>query len=537
MKNLTYKLKSIFFPLLLFCFSFIGVYSAFNWLFIIRLKLLPIKEDAANFFLPTILAGVLLYFFINPRLEILILQTENGKSRRFFYFLVMLITVLAPTTIAQDWISASGRQINLHSIEEINSQPEGKYYTLKNYYIDKSKAIFYPTAAVGGKYNENIGFNAYYVIPIYPTIADTNKECSAWLGKQYSHRISNSGSEQNKVDSFSAFITASQEKFAAEDVQKFTYLSRIGNTNDADEYKKALESERKNTKLTILVASHEPLQARYGEKPFWFCITLSGGILLVFLTLLFAGVKKKLANVIYDKSYPGYATVRKKRYSEFEWYTFFIPSKTFFVTPILVDLNILIFIAMIFSGSDIISIRIDDLIKWGANDAMSIHNGEWWRLITGMFLHGGFIHLTNNICALVFVGVILEPFLGRATYTSLYLITGIIASITSLWLNAGVSIGASGAIMGFYGVSLALIVTRFISPDSRRLLLILIAIFVPTSLLMGFLGRADNAGHIGGLVSGLVLGLTYVRYMKIKNGSAQPDVRNSNNQRDHSINI
>ena len=75
------------------------------------------------------------------------------------------------------------------------------------------------------------------------------------------------------------------------------------------------------------------------------------------------------------------------------------------------------------------------------------------------------------------------------------------------WYDATVSVGASGAIFGLYGVFLAFLLTKIFPPDFAKSFLICTAVFVGFNLIMGLTGGIDNAAHIGGLLSGFVFGL------------------------------
>ncbi|WDF55613.1 rhomboid family intramembrane serine protease [Mucilaginibacter sp. KACC 22063] len=190
---------------------------------------------------------------------------------------------------------------------------------------------------------------------------------------------------------------------------------------------------------------------------------------------------------------------------------FFRPAKNYFFTPVLVSLNILIFLTMVGSGISFIDPNGQSLLAWGANSTVATLNGQWWRLLTNCFLHFGIIHLALNMYALVFVGMLLEPFLGKAKFLIAYLLTGIAASVVSLWWHDyTISAGASGAIFGLYGVFLAILSTNHIERSIRNGLLSSIGMFVIYNLVYGSLKSGiDNAAHLGGLVSGLLIGYLY----------------------------
>lgn len=191
-----------------------------------------------------------------------------------------------------------------------------------------------------------------------------------------------------------------------------------------------------------------------------------------------------------------------------------------YVTYTLIAINLLVFIAMAISGAGLFEFNIDALDTWGGNIRSLTVNGEWWRLFTCMFLHGGIIHVAFNMYALFYVGLYLEPLLGRWRYLAVYLATGIFASLTSIAMHANVvSVGASGAIFGLYGVFLALLTTNLVDKGMRKPMLTSIAIFVVYNLAYGVKSGVDNAAHAGGLVSGAVFGYLYYLLFKNKKSS------------------
>lgn len=193
----------------------------------------------------------------------------------------------------------------------------------------------------------------------------------------------------------------------------------------------------------------------------------------------------------------------------------FKPTNGYFITPIIIDLNIILFIVMVASGVNAFLPNNESLVKWGANFKPVTLGGEWWRLITNCFLHIGILHLLMNMYALLYIGLLLEPHLGKARFLSAYILTGITASITSLWWHdLTISAGASGAIFGMYGVFLSMLTTNLIEKSARQALIASIGIFVGYNLINGMKGGIDNAAHIGGLIGGLIVGYAY--YFSLK---------------------
>ena len=118
------------------------------------------------------------------------------------------------------------------------------------------------------------------------------------------------------------------------------------------------------------------------------------------------------------------------------------------------------------------------------------------------------MHLVLNMYGLLFVGMFLEPLLGRLKFVFAYLGTALIASLASfLWYDRMISVGASGAIFGMYGTFLALLVVNVFPKRFKQTFLLTTLGYVLINLMMGIRGGIDNAAHLGGLVSGFLVGL------------------------------
>ena len=217
-----------------------------------------------------------------------------------------------------------------------------------------------------------------------------------------------------------------------------------------------------------------------------------------------------------------YLEEEKKRNS---FWSFFIPRKGFMATPILIDLNILVFIVMIASGVGIMSPSTLSLLKWGADFGPLTLTGDWWRAVTCNFIHIGAFHLLMNMYAFMYVGLLLEDLIGSRRMFMSYLLTGLCSAVFSLYMHGEtISAGASGAIFGLYGIFLAFLFFHRIAKEQRKALLTSILIFVGYNLVYGMKAGIDNAAHIGGLLSGFLLGIIYVCSYKFEKADAQRTV-------------
>ncbi len=195
--------------------------------------------------------------------------------------------------------------------------------------------------------------------------------------------------------------------------------------------------------------------------------------------------------------YPGGNTERKS----------FVKSYFTKCNTLLVIINVMIFFWLDIGGS---SQDTRSLLRKGALYWPYIEQyGEYYRIVTYMFLHSGFEHLANNMVVLLFVGDNLERAIGKWRYLLIYFACGVIAGIVSLSYNIlngtnVVSVGASGAIFGVVGALAYIVILnkgRLEDLSSRQIIL-----FVIFSLYGGLTSQGvDNAAHIGGLIAGVII--------------------------------
>jgi rhomboid protease GluP len=144
-----------------------------------------------------------------------------------------------------------------------------------------------------------------------------------------------------------------------------------------------------------------------------------------------------------------------------------------------------------------------------------VRGGEYWRLVTAIFLHGNgtpqgtLIHLGLNLFSLVNIGRIFEDMFGRRRLIVTFFVTGIAASVASLFWGAGWSVGASGAVFGVLGALMSLIWSspRLRSDKGARFIMSQCVFVAIANIAIGLqIPQIDNAAHIGGLAAGLLLG-------------------------------
>ena len=187
----------------------------------------------------------------------------------------------------------------------------------------------------------------------------------------------------------------------------------------------------------------------------------------------------------------------------------------YLVGPAIMGLNVAVFLLMTVLGVSPSVPTIAQLRFWGANYGPLTLGGQWWRLLTSTFVHIGFIHLVFNMQALWRLSMLTERLYGNWAFLALYILSGLGGSVASMWSTPTVtSAGASGAIFGMAGGLVAfLYLGKMPFPRTAiRGILTSTLIFVAYNLLYGFTSTGiDNAAHLGGLVTGAVVGALLTR--------------------------
>ena len=208
-------------------------------------------------------------------------------------------------------------------------------------------------------------------------------------------------------------------------------------------------------------------------------------------------------------------------------------------THTLVAINCAVYLLMVLQGVSPFAPRSDSLMRGGADNAGSVLvSGEWWRIVTAMFVHGGILHLGLNMWCLWNLGLLAEPLMGWLGVTAVYLLTGAAGNLLSTFFNwkdfahnlplvqmaseafpAGV--GASGAIFGIAGALIVLLKSPRlpVPPVELKKIRRSVIYFAAINLFIGFginFGASrtgvviDNWAHLGGCASGLLFAVPMV---------------------------
>ncbi|KAJ8750497.1 hypothetical protein K2173_015642 [Erythroxylum novogranatense] len=152
------------------------------------------------------------------------------------------------------------------------------------------------------------------------------------------------------------------------------------------------------------------------------------------------------------------------------------------------------------------------LVKMGALEVEKVvHQHQIWRLFACIWLHAGVFHVLANMLSLVFIGIRLEQEFGFIRIGLLYVISGFGGSLlSSLFIQMSISVGASGALFGLLGGMLSELITNWTIYENKLAALLTLIFIIIINLAFGILPHVDNFAHIGGFISGFLLGFVFL---------------------------
>lgn len=184
--------------------------------------------------------------------------------------------------------------------------------------------------------------------------------------------------------------------------------------------------------------------------------------------------------------------------------------KAYPLTYSIIAINVIVYIFSALFSANIIDMDMQTLVEMGALfGPLVVLKGEWWRLFTAMFLHGGMTHILMNMFSLYLIGRGVEIYFERKAYISIYLFSGLLGGLASLYMHPdSVGIGASGAIFGVFGALAGFFLAhRDKIGTQAKAFMKDFGMVLGINLVLGLsIPSIDVSAHIGGLVVGIVGG-------------------------------
>jgi rhomboid protease GluP len=443
--------------------------------------------------LPIILCLVSFLFFFSPIWKTVVHRKGKGNSD-FLLCLFMLPAML----LAQNMIANVGISVEKVSSERSIGDVNRRVFNFDTLTLDRSVTGVYGKIIRTSKKNSLAGdlYLEVYAVARFKRVAGGR---DIWYGKKYVRKeLNNYSTTKTQNEKLEIFKGSAMQKFdsliANNFVNNYFYVD-----SKSEEYKyfeiAVLGSGYDAFKFIVLTDWSE---RRPNDSKFSFTIvSFFIGQFLMFIVC----ISVKMSNEFRISDLTRLVHYQKSWRNTF---SYFIPRKNYFITPLIINANLLVFIIMCFGGVSVFDPTDIDLVNWGSNFTPAVRHGQLWRLFTSGFLHIGIGHMFMNMLALGYAGFLLEKVIGTKPLAVLYVISLFGCSVSCLIWNGNVNAaGASGAIFGIFGAMLVYSIFDITSPDNRILFMMVFVCFGFLTLLIDFTKttNSDMAGHLGGLIS------------------------------------
>jgi membrane associated rhomboid family serine protease len=491
------RLKSLFLPVAALSIGLLGCYSLIHWLVLAGVGLEPLDDHVIDTWLPLTLAAFLEFALVAPRLQILALPRH---TLRFLVNAIAFAVIAAPVCLAQGEIRVlSGNLTHVQDAGEIAAAPASRYYSARTICVDREQLGF----KIVAQPNDNrtrLNLNAFVVLPVCGPGKSAGLP-STWIGLTFQDSIDNLSNPQSRKDARDAFVAEIDHRIAAEYPIRTSYLERSNRSDERRNFDLALESRGIDApeRQIILIPHFEPFGQPTGNGWKGIALSLALGALIWLALIMLVPLDRQRVETAKNGGVPHANPAM----------TILIPSASSYGLQALICLNLIVFLAMMISGLGFWHFPAEALVSWGGNYGPELEGLGLSRLITCQFVHSGIMHLVCNMYGLIVVGLFLAPVIGNRQMIGCYLVCGLGGGIAGALAHPRiVSVGASGAILGLWGITLALALLRDARVAAiRPALMTNLAIFSAFTLVMGSLSEGiDNAGHMGGFLTGAVMG-------------------------------
>lgn len=454
-----------------------------------------------RFWLPGIGAFVLWLLFMRDRISTLKIPNKNDNGY-FNSHIAVGLAIAIPICLSQFFLEKSLIELKeIDSVYEID--PANKLQNYKISTIEWNDQCMHSTATAetSGRNNEHLNYYCYVIAPMFST-----GDSMIWIGKRYKRSLDSRDSESFKQREWVDLQKVSLEDYKDDMREEGLYLNRIPVSEDGKAYTVAIHRNPvfKDKRHVIYELSDTASSASVNLLLIWIMIVM--GVGLVLLTVF----------AIYFP--PDAAKLKKYRkgldissVDDIEVRNFLMFKTSAKGSAFILYVNVFMMMYMIAINMSAFSPQASELLQLGGLRDAEVTGGEYWRLITYQFLHSGIIHLISNLVLITLFGAMIETHMKTWKYVAMYLFTGVIAGLGSIYFNEyTVAVGASGALFGIFGWFVTVSLTRK-NMMGMGTFLPLILIMIVVNLIMGFvIPNVDNAGHIFGLVGGILAGFIFI---------------------------
>lgn len=506
------QIKIVFLPYMIMAICLMAFYTILRYLLSEYAGILDVNTSVLDFYLPLGISAFLVLKYLRPRIRILNIKSYNNNIH-FIYNTIAIYAMALPVQYVQQYISTAPHKLyTVSSINEIDTLNLHKYYKIANYGLLKDKGASGATRWVSGEIGQTYNYAIYSVIPLTDTIKPAYR-VTFWYERKYTTAISKHLDKYEHKWALEKFTDSVQKDYNFFSLNYNCYYEVLRSSDEYKICKQVIDDTYPyigNHWSIILKPVFEPFEKRTGNSLLISCLSFFSGAVLFFFMVWIPGVRASALRR-YKSGYVFYKDSLEYLLS------YLVPGKHgLFITPIVIYANVLAFTFISVALGTIEGPPPNIMMVYGAcNYEAIVNDGEYWRLLSFLFLHDGLGHLIPNMLVLIVAGNVLEPVVRKGWFTVIYIISGIGAGILSmLWHSNTASVGSSGAIFGLFGAMLALVLARKQKKKLRKTYIGIIVLYAIGGIVLGMQGNVDNAAHIGGLLTGVVTGLVYIALHK-----------------------
>lgn len=466
MKDFWQKTIRIYLPFLLVSLTTIIGYSYFRWYFDIRNDFLKIDVVYLDYVLPIIISILVMLLFCKPGIKLLepfVLKEDDDESDEIQtnnysigLLYIGIFTIGISTILAQSYLFESAKKLHrIETVNEIKSTRNFDYYKIKNYSISKDNGSNYFMISYNSSGHKKIEAINFIVAPLIDSTKQyepTNNKY--WAANNYLIRLP-------KSEKIEDYLTESkiQNKwywrfYISSKSADYNYFNIVSKSSDRKKYLKIIDRLQKvksQDSPIILTPVIENWVKNPDEK---FALTLNtfivGNIIFIILLIL-TEFKKKESTASKDFNH-GLNTIVKR----------------FGVSLPIYGIATFVYILMLFRGASFSDIMPETIIKWGAARQTEVLEGEYWRLLTSIFISNGFMQLSFLITIAAVVFSYIKKYMRNITILILFIIFGVVGNLLEI-MNYKMLIvtGTYYSILGMYIVALAILL--FKKSDNKSL--------------------------------------------------------------------
>lgn len=496
------KIKRIYIPYIALMLTLALGYSGLVYVIETQFHWYPLDEKIIEIIFPFTFAAIASIVFLRKKVHFLKLHNDNA----FTIYQMVIILSVSLVTVQSVLLAKTAFYpiISTFNANQVLNYPNANYITIEKGTVNYASTLKNLEHRVKGKRNEDLELNVYLAAPF-------KEEDKLWLAISFSKTISNRMDAHGKADAFDELITSSLDSFKNYDLNKVSYYKIIQTGTFKKQLQEAFQNKYANREVkdqVFILPKKESLKVSIDRRLrllFW--ITIIGTLLVLIMVMIpplnYVSIKN------YDNGKPLKDDLLKDIIGCLD---FRKPNK---ITTLLLWLNLGYFIVAILMGVHFTSPSSQEILDFGGAPPFSSLHGNYWRIITAMFLHAGIGHLFNNMVILVLLGQEIEQTIGGKKMLIIYITAGITGMVLSMHMYNSINCGASGAIFGLSGMLLALLLYK-VYPSKMRLGKWVLLIFTSgISLIFGFfIPQVNNMAHLVGLITGTALGIFFIMHYK-----------------------